>query len=76
MSGPAENGAAAGTGKSRGRRRAAVRLSRVDAEAVERGGLPAWDQVRQLEVDPRPEVEPKGESARDRQLRAEVPPHW
>lgn len=57
-------------------RRVAVRLSRVDSEAVASGGKAAWDEQRPLRVDAEALPEPVGESARDRQLRADVPPHW
>lgn len=59
------------------KRRRAVVISRVDEELIRDGVAPSWKAVR----PPQPEKatgngRDGNESARDRELRENVPPHW
>lgn len=60
------------------RRRRAERISRADQTIIAEGGIPSWEQIRELE--PQKWVgkreEPTNESARDREFRENKPPHW
>ncbi|MDO5720477.1 MAG: hypothetical protein Q4P05_07040 [Actinomycetaceae bacterium] len=63
--------------KRRKKRRRAVAISRVDEELIRDGMAPSWNAVRPLQ--PRKATESQRtdyESARDRELRENVPPHW
>lgn len=65
-----------GAGNQPRRRRNATRLSRVDTQAIRNGGKAAWDAIRPFVPSTRPAEEPTGETVRDRQMRADRPPHW
>ncbi|MDO5728775.1 MAG: hypothetical protein Q4P71_04035 [Actinomycetaceae bacterium] len=62
------------TQKKRKPRRRAVAVSRVDQQLIARGKKPSWEAVRPPQ--PVAECETQVESARDRELRDNVPPHW
>lgn len=65
---------------TRKKRRRAVRISRADQQIIDAGGVPSWEQIKPLEIPKytgkHSDSGEEHESARDRAIRAEKPPHW
>ncbi|MCS4484967.1 hypothetical protein NXS08_05725 [Gleimia sp. 6138-11-ORH1] len=55
--------------------RRVVVISDADKEIASAGEAIAWDAVSVRQISQEPQVEPPL-SGRDKQIQAEVPPHW
>lgn len=71
------NAAKRSEGKPQKKRRRAVAMSRVDEELIREGIAPSWKAVRPPQPEKAKANQQDGnETARDRELRENVPPHW
>ncbi|MFT0761584.1 toxin [Scrofimicrobium sp. R131] len=57
------------------RRRRVVQINPIDQARLERGLAPTWLEPAQLSDD-EPVPEQQGETANDRRLQEDRPPHW